>query len=140
MKSNTNEVFLQLVKDIVYWGNIEEEEICVRVGRNPGYISQTKSRIKAGISVPESFVNLLKLEFKEELKRKTEGAAIVKDMPVKTLTYILRILAKVNILFSNEAQKIATMTGQDPQEVLDRMNGDATEEASSLFDELYKRQ
>jgi hypothetical protein len=136
MESNINDIFLQLVKDIVYWGNIEEEDICVRVGRNPNYISQVRSRIKGGYNVSEGFVNLLKLEFKEELQRKTAGTVIVQDLPAKALTYIIRTLAKVNILMTNEAQKIATMTGQDPSEVLDRMNDDAIAEANSLFDEL----
>lgn len=140
MESNINDVFLQLVKDIVYWGNIEEKDICIRVGRNQDYISQTRSRIKAGISVPETFVNLLKLEFKEELKRKDAGTSFIEDVPGKSLTYIIRILSKVNVLFFSEAQKISAMTGEDAQEVLNRMNADATEEANSLFDQLNKKQ
>jgi|SRR6185312_466877 len=139
MESNINETFLQLVKDIVYWGNIEEEDICRRIGRNPGYISQTKSRIRAGISAPETLVNLLKLEFKEELKRKEIGSAFVEDVPGKTLAYIIRLLSKVNILFVNEAQKTSAMTGESVQEVLDKMNADALAEANSLFDELNKK-
>lgn len=139
MESNINEVFLQLVKDIAYWGNIDEEEICRRVGRNPGYISQTKSRIKTGISVPETFVNLLKLEFKEELKRKEMGTAFLEDVPGKTLAYVIRLLSKVNVLFLNEVQKISAMTGENVQDILDRMNEDVKEEADSLFDELQKK-
>jgi hypothetical protein len=139
MEPNVNEEFLQLVKDIVYWGNIEEEEICIRVGRNPGYISQTKSRIKAGATVPESFVNLLRLEFAEELKRKNSGSAMVADIPTKTLELLIRVLSKVNVLFVSESEKLAKMSGQDPDEVLSKMNDDATEAASSLFDELTQK-
>jgi hypothetical protein len=139
MESNINEIFLQLVKDIVYWGNIDEEEICVRVGRNPGYISQIKSRIKSGGSVPESFVNLLRLEFAGELKRKETGSAYIEDVPAVTLTYVIRMLSKVNVLFSNEAQKTAMMTEQDAQDVLDKMNEAAQDEANSLFEELRKK-
>lgn len=140
MDSNINDVFLQLVKDIVYWGNIEEEDICERVGRNKGYISQIKSRIKSGKGdASEGFVNLLKLEFAEELKRKNSGSVTVEDVPTKTLTFVLRALAKINILFTNEAQKIATKSGQDPDLVLHKMNDDAEAAANSLFDEVLRK-
>jgi hypothetical protein len=139
MESNNNDVFLQLVKDITYWGNLDEEEICVLVGRNKGYISQIKSRIKSGkADVPEGFINLLQLKFADILKRKN-ATAIVEDAPGQTLVLIVRVLSKVNILFSNEAQKIAAMTGENEQDVLNRMNADVQEEANSLFDELYKK-
>lgn len=140
MEPGINEVFLQLVKDIVYWGNIEEEDICIRVGRNKGYISQTKSRIKKGGEVSENFVNLLKLEFAEELKKKNSATVFINDVPTKTLSYTLRALAKINILLMNEAQKIATQSGQDPEKVLNKMNDDAEDEANSLFDELAQKQ
>ena len=139
MESKINDVFLQLIKDISYFGSLEYEEICERVGRNPGYISQIKSRIKSGGSVSESFVKLLQLEFAEELKKKETGAAFIEDVPGVTLTYIIRLISKINVLFANEAQKTATMTGQDARSVLDRMNEAAQEEASNLFDELQKK-
>jgi hypothetical protein len=139
MESKINDIFLQLVKDIAYWGDLEESEICERVKRNPGYISQIKSRIKSGGSVAESFVNLLRLEFAEELKKKESGSAYIEDVPGVTLTYVVRLLSKVNVLFANEAQKTATMTEQDAGQVLDRMNEAALDEANSLFEELRKK-
>lgn len=139
MGMNINEEFLQLVKDIVYWGNIEEEDISVMVGRNKGYISQVKSRIKAGKEVPESFVNLLKLKFAEELKRKDVGGAYIEDAPAKTIAYIIRVLSKVNVLFSIEAERTAKLTGQKSKDVLDKMNKAALGEVDNLFEELKQR-
>lgn len=140
MESHINDVFLQLVKDIEYWGNIDDKEICRRVGKKEGYISQIKSRINNGKGdASQSIINLLRLEFKEELKRKEMGATFIEDAPGKTLTYIIRLLSKVNVLFANEAQKIAAMSGDNAQEILDKMNADAQEEANSLFDELNRK-
>jgi hypothetical protein len=79
------------------------------------------------------------LEFAEELKKKESGSAYIEDVPGVTLTYVVRLLSKVNVLFANEAQKTATMTEQDAGQVLDRMNEAALDEANSLFEELRKK-
>lgn len=57
MESNNNNIFIEFLKDVCYFLDIDESEISKRVGRNEKYISQVKSRIKKNEDVPDSFVN-----------------------------------------------------------------------------------
>jgi DNA-binding XRE family transcriptional regulator len=64
---------------------------------------------------------------------------VVEDSPARSLEYIIRLLSKVDILFSIEAEKTAVLTGQDAQAVLDKMNKAAQAKADILYNELKNR-
>lgn len=64
---------------------------------------------------------------------------VVEDSPARSLEYIIRLLSKVDILFSNEAEKTAMITGQDAQDVLDKMNKAAKAKADILYAELKNK-
>lgn len=101
MESKINDTFLKLIKDICYFGDIDEPEIAIRVGRNAKYISQLKSRIKKNIDVPESFVNLLRLTFAKELELKsdiiTKKSEAAKEIGVLN-EKVIDLQAKVDVL------------------------------------------
>jgi len=62
--SNSYAIFEELLNDIMQRTGHDEAEICRLCDRNPGYISQIKSRYKnKGEEIPKKFVDLLRLRF-----------------------------------------------------------------------------
>ena len=56
----------QLLDSIKSVSGLTEGDVMGRIKRNPGYVSQLRSR---GNSVPEKLIQALKSEFKEELNK-----------------------------------------------------------------------
>lgn len=64
MKSNNNIEFETIIKKISQSTGLNDKEISLKVGRNAGYVSQLRSRIKnSEEEVPIKFNKLLKLHF-----------------------------------------------------------------------------
>lgn len=129
MASNQNEVFLELVNKITEATGKKEPEIAISVGRNAGYISQLKSRMKRGDIVPGSFIELLKLSFANELNEQR-----IK----KLIDQTLNLQASINILLKTVENISATQRGTEVSLVSGQMRQAIKIEYERLHEEYAK--
>ena len=114
---------------------LDREGIAKKLGRNASYLSTVKK------NPTQKVVNLLNEKFKKELEGFdwNEPSVTIQDAPGSNQEFLIRVLAKINVLFSNEAEKIAQKEGRKVTDVLREMDKAATDEANILYKELLKR-
>lgn len=129
MDSNSSDVFLELIHKITTATGKTEPEIAVMVGRNKGYISQLKSRMKNGNEVPASFIELLKLRFANVLNTKivingtlkTEGekpaSSVTEDLVrevTKSFPALVSLLTEQHKTIQSQVEHIRFLSERPP--------------------------
>lgn len=133
--SNNNEVFTELINNIIEATGKTEAEIAIAVKRNSGYISQLKSRMKQGGEAPATFIELLKLHFASDLNIQT------KDQKINMLIdEAINLQASVNILLKTVENISATQKGMEVSLVSGQMRQAIKIEYDRLHEEFAKKQ
>lgn len=133
MASNFNAEFLSLIDEITATTGKTDQEISVSAKRNPGYVTQLKSRIKAGKEVPGGFIELLRLRFANDLNARNMEKKVNRLQDES-----LNLQASVNILLKTVENISATQKGTEVSLVSGQMRQAIKIEYDRLHEELAK--
>jgi high-affinity K+ transport system ATPase subunit B len=143
--SSNKEILEDLIDKIKEIKRITQGKISLLAGyESENYLSEAKSNDNVSDNIVKS-VRLLYEKAKRDpsiLTHEVETIAdkiTIQDTPGSNQEFLIQILAKVNVLFSNEAEKTAQKEGRKATDVLREMDKAAMDEANILYKELLKK-
>jgi hypothetical protein len=142
--SSNAQILQELIDKIKEIKRITQGKISLLAGYGTeNYLAEAKSSNNVTDSIIKS-VRLLYEKAKVDptvlnLGNNIKPSITLQDAPGSNQEFLIRVLAKINVLFSNEAEKIAQKEGRKVTDVLREMDKAAMDEANILYKELLTK-